>query len=195
VRAGLVLGHGAGSDCRAPLLAALAAALADRGLAVLRCDLPYRQRRRTGPPPAGAAPTDRAGLRRAALALRRVAPGRLLLGGHSYGGRLASVLAAEEPAVATALVLLSYPLHPPDRPDAWRTGHFPRLGTPTLFVHGTRDPFGTIAELERARALVPAPTTLLAIDEAGHDLHHQRRPGARGAAVVQRIAAAVLALL
>ena len=96
----LVLTHGAGSDCRSALLVAVAGAFCAAGLVVLRCDLPFRQRRASGPPsPAGAA-ADRAGLMDAVAALRRFAPDRMFLGGHSYGGRQASMLAAEAPEVA-----------------------------------------------------------------------------------------------
>jgi len=183
----IVLAHGAGSSAEAPLLVALASALAAAGITALRCDLPFRQARRTGPPGRGDAAVDRAGLRRAVGVLGRTAQGRILLGGHSYGGRQASMLASEDASVASALLLLSYPLHPPQRPDQPRTAHFPSLSTPALFVHGTRDPFGTIEEVESARAHIPARTALLAVDGAGHDLFHVRRPGARGAELVARI--------
>ena len=95
---------------------------------------------------------------------------RIFLGGHSYGGRQASMLCAEEPDLASALLLLSYPLHPPRRPEQQRTQHLPDLRTPTLFVHGTRDPFGSIEELERALKMIPAKTKLLTVEGAGHDL-------------------------
>jgi hypothetical protein len=167
---GLVLTHGAGSDCEAPLLQALAAAFARAGVAVLRCDLPFRQARATGPPSPAAAARDREGLRRAVIALRSVVDGPISLGGHSYGGRQASVLLAEEPVPAETLVLLSYPLHPPRRPRDWRTEHFPALRTPTLFVHGSRDPFGSLGELQRAMRLIPARTMLVSVEGAGHDL-------------------------
>ena len=96
--------------------------------------------------------------------------GKLYLAGHSYGGRQASMLCAEEPNLAAGLLLLSYPLHPPRRPEQQRTQHLPDLRTPTLFVHGTRDPFGTIAELERAIKMIPAKTKLMPVEGAGHDL-------------------------
>ena len=80
------------------------------------------------------------------------------------------MLCAEQPDLAAALLLLSYPLHPPRRPEQQRTQHLPDLRTPTLFVHGTRDPFGSIAELERAMKMIPAKTKLLPIEGAGHDL-------------------------
>ena len=94
----------------------------------------------------------------------------IFLAGHSYGGRQASMLCAEEPGLVAGLLLLSYPLHPPRRPEQQRTQHLPDLHTSTLFVHGTRDPFGSIPELERAIKMIPAKTRLLAIDGAGHDL-------------------------
>ncbi len=96
--------------------------------------------------------------------------GNVFLGGHSYGGRQASMLCAEEPDLVSGLLLLSYPLHPPRRPEQQRTQHLPDLRTPALFVHGTRDPFGTVTELERAIKMIPAKTKLLTVEGAGHDL-------------------------
>jgi uncharacterized protein len=185
----LVLTHGAGSDCRAPLLVAIASAFAARGFLVLRSDLPFRRARSSGPPPLSAAAHDREGLRRAVLAVRKLAPGRVFLGGHSYGGRQATVLAAEEPDLAAGLLLLSYPLHPPRRPRELRTAHFPRLRVRALFVHGSRDPFGSLDEMRSALALIPAPTVLVPIEGGMHDL--SRRP--RGPASSLDAGAATLA--
>ena len=92
------------------------------------------------------------------------------LGGHSYGGRQASMLCAEEPDLVAGLLLLSYPLHPPRKPEQQRTQHLPDLRTPSLFVHGTRDPFGTVAELEQALKMIPGKTKLLVVEGGGHDL-------------------------
>ena len=186
---GLVLTHGAGSSSDSPLLVALAEALASRGLAVLRCDLPFRQARTHGPPSPGGAARDRAGLRAAVEALARTGPRRVSVGGHSYGGRQASLLAAEDPTLARALLLLAYPLHPPGRPGELRVSHFPRLRTPALFVHGTADPFGSVAELRGAIALIPAPTTLHLEPGVGHDLGGARRSRAALSALAARIAA------
>lgn len=172
----LVLTHGAGSNHDAPILRAVAAAFAAARTAVLRCDLPFRQARSKGPPsPAGAA-RDRAGLRRAVELMRARYPGRVLLGGASYGGRQATLLAAEHPGVVDGLLLLAYPLHAPGRPDAPRAGHFPKIRTPALFVHGTRDPFATIAELEAARATLGGVSALIAVEDAGHDLGRGAAP-------------------
>ena len=167
---GLVLTHGAGANCQSKLLIALANAFADSGLLVLRCDLPFRQSRPHGPPFPAMAARDREGLRRAVEVLRGRTSGRIFLGGHSYGGRQGSMLAAEDPQLAAGLLLLSYPLHPPRKPVDLRTAHFPQLHTPALFVHGGRDPFGSHDEMKAALKLVSAPTLLFEVEGAGHEL-------------------------
>ena len=166
----LILTHGAGSNCNAPLLVALSEAFSARDWTVLRCDLPFRQERPIGPPFPGNAERDRAGLRNAVAAMRKLGSRRTFLGGHSYGGRQSSMLSAAKPDLVTGLLLLSYPLHPPRKPDQLRTQHLPNLRTPSLFVHGTRDPFGSIEEVERALQLIPARKELLKVEGAGHDL-------------------------
>jgi len=195
----LLLTHGAGANCQTKLLIAASSAFADAGFIVLRFDLPFRSERRFGPPRPGAAARDRDGLRRAVALVRELVaknsaskhntsvakyaasripapasnqqgPPRIFLGGHSYGGRQATMLASEESALADGLLLLSYPLHPPQKPAQLRTNHFPNLQTPAFFVHGTRDPFGTIAEMHSALQLIPAPHAVLEVDGASHDL-------------------------
>jgi uncharacterized protein len=84
------------------------------------------------------------------------------------------MLAAAEPGVAERLLLLSYPLHPPQRPEELRTAHFPNLRTPALFVSGARDGFGSIAEVEAALKLIPARTELVHVEGAGHELMAKR---------------------
>lgn len=165
----VVLGHGAGSDCNAPLLVAVSEAFADHSYTVLRFDLPFRQERR--PPTPGNAERDRAGLRNAVAVLCKSISGRIFLGGHSYGGRQATMLCAAEPDLVSGLLLLSYPLHPPRKPDQLRIQHLPNLRTPSLFVHGTRDPFGSIEGMEQALKLIPAKTELMKVEGAGHDLN------------------------
>jgi uncharacterized protein len=164
------LTHGAGSNCNAPLLQTLARAFAAAGYAVLRYDLPFRQQHPKGPPFPAAAARDREGVGQAVAAIRQFAPGRIIAGGHSYGGRQTAMAVAEKAALADALLLLSYPLHPPNRPEQMRTSFFPDLRTPALFVHGTTDGFATAEELRVAVALIPARTELLAVQGAGHDL-------------------------
>jgi len=166
----LVLTHGAGSNSKSPLLIALSDVFAGAGITVLRCDLPYRQARPYGPPRPGDAERDRSGLKNAAAAVRKLVSGRMLLGGQSYGGRQATMLCADEPELVDGLLVLSYPLHAPSRPDRPRIQHLPSLKTPALFVHGTRDPFGSIEEMQSALKLIPAKTKLLPVNNAGHDL-------------------------
>jgi len=166
----LILTHGAGSNCTAPLLVALSETFAGHGYVVMRCDLPFRQERRTGPPFPGNAERDRAGLRNAVAVLRKNVAGRIFLGGHSYGGRQATMLCAAEPELVSGLLLLSYPLHPPRKPEQLRVQHLPNLRTPSLFVQGTRDPFGTVEEITKALQLIPAKTELMKVEGAGHDL-------------------------
>ena len=177
-RGAMVLAHGAGGNSRAPLLIAVAGMFADAGITVLRIDLPYRQARPSGSPSPSTAERDRAGIRNAAAALRRVAPGPLLLAGHSYGGRQASMLAAEEPAVCDGLLLFSYPLHPPGRPERLRVAHLPKLAMPVVFIHGTRDTFGSPEEMQDAVKAIKS-ARILWIDKAGHDLGRDRTAVAR----------------
>ena len=172
---GLVLTHGAGGNCQMALLRALAEEFAAHGWLVLRCDLPFRQFRPHGPPSPASAARDREGLRRALQVLRKFASGTLCLGGHSYGGRQASMLAAEESQVARALLLTSYPLHPPGKPQQLRVQHFPQLRIPALFAVGTKDPFASVEELEAARKMIPSSTSVVVVDGAGHDLGFGRK--------------------
>lgn len=168
---GFVLTHGAGSDCKTALLSAVADTFCESGFTVLRCDLPFRQQRPHGSPLGAAVQArDREGLRKAVLALRNVVSGPVLLGGHSYGGRQSTILAAEDPTVADGLMLLSYPLHPAKRPEQARTAHFPSLKTPALFVHGARDAMGSVDEMHAAIGLAPGPVRLVVVEAAGHDL-------------------------
>jgi uncharacterized protein len=164
------LTHGAGGNCQSKLLLAVAEAFAESGFTVLRCDLPFRQARPFGPPFPATAARDREGLKRAVEVLRSRASRRIFLGGHSYGGRQASILAAEEPGIVDGLLLLSYPLHPPRKPHQLRTAHFPQLTTPAIFVHGSRDPFASSEEIKAGLQLIPAQTLLEEVEGAGHDL-------------------------
>jgi uncharacterized protein len=174
---GLALTHGAGSNSNTPLLVSLARAFCDAGMVVLRYDLPFRVARPGGPPMPAAAARDREGVRRAVEAVRQQVKGRVFAGGHSYGGRQTAMMAAEHPEMADGLLLLSYPLHPPKKPDQLRTAFFPEWRTPALFVHGSRDPFATLEELRTAMAAIPARVDLLAVEGAGHDLKQAARMG------------------
>lgn len=164
---GLLLTPGAGSDRDHHTLVALADALAP--LPVERLDFPYRLEGRRAP---DRAPKLIAAVETGAAtfaASRRFRPGRLLLGGRSMGGRICSMAVADG-LPARGLVLLSYPLHPPAKPDRLRIEHFPALRVPCLFISGTRDPFGTPDELTAHTAAIPGPVTHHWIDGGRHDV-------------------------
>ncbi len=182
----LILTHGAGSNAAAPLLVRVAEASAAAGMVVLRYDLPFRQLRATGPPNPHHAARDREGVARAAEVIKSMAAGRLFAGGHSYGGRQTAMWAAEHAGAAAALLLLSYPLHPPGKPDQKRTNFFPELGTPALFVSGSEDPFGALEEMREALALIAARTELMTVEGAGHDL---KRGAGVGGEIAERLRA------
>src|SRR5260370_3174998 len=170
----LVLTHGAGANCDSPLLVMLASTFCASRLTVLRCDLPFRQLRPHGPPQRGSAERDQQGLRAAIASMRRQTSGRVFLGGHLYGGRQASILGAAEHRLVALLLLLSYPLHPPQRPRDLPTGHFPCIQTPAMFVHGTRAGVGSIDDGIAALKLIRVQTELLPINSAGHELVTKR---------------------
>lgn len=171
--AGVVaLTHGAGGSMDSPLLIALCEEWARRGWLALRYNLPYRRRRPTGPP-SGSAESDMSGIREALQTARTLSPGPLLAGGHSYGGRLTSMVVAdgaEGVEHIDGLTVFSYPLHPPGKPERPRTGHLSEITVPAVFTHGTRDPFGSIADLRSAVALMPARTAIVEATGMPHDL-------------------------
>ena len=170
----VVLTHGAGGSRESPLLVALCDEWARRGWLAIRYNLPYRRRRPKGPP-SGSAATDQTGIAEALAAARTLCTGPLIAGGHSYGGRLTSMLVAQRPGIADELTLFSYPLHPPGKPERQRTEHFGSITVPTVFTHGSSDPFGSLDELRAAVALIGAPTAIVEVSGVGHDLGRGRR--------------------
>lgn len=170
----VILAHGAGSNRHSAILRAVADSLVVRGFAVARIDLPYRQDRPKGPPSPSKAARDRDGIRAAVTALREVSGGPLIVGGHSYGGRQASMVAAEDRDLFDGLLLTSYPLHPPGKPERARTEHLPDVTAPTLIVHGRSDAFGSSDEFAAALTLFTAPVRLVEIEKADHSLKPER---------------------
>ena len=166
----ILLTHGAGSNAHTPLLRALRAEFEGMGWRVVAYDLPFRQARGKGPPRPAEAAGDRAGIREEVNKLRAAGYERVYVGGHSYGGRQASMLAAEEEGLIDGLLLLSYPLHPPRQRDRMRTQHFPTLRTPVMFLSGTKDEFGTVEELTEAARLVSGRVEIEWLEGAGHGL-------------------------
>ena len=164
----VVLTHGAGGSRESPMLVKICDEWARRGWLAVRYNLPYRRRRPKGPP-SGSAATDQAGIVEAIEWARRLDHGPVIAGGHSYGGRLTSMAVADGTPV-DVLTLFSYPLHPPGKPERARTEHLPRVTVPTVFTHGSSDPFGTLDELRAAAALVTGPVEIVEIAGARHDL-------------------------
>jgi len=169
----VLLAPGASATRDHPSLVAVEDALRPVGVPVDRIDLPSRKA------VGGVLDLVRDGA--AALAARTgLVPARLVLGGRSFGGRMCSMAVADGLA-ALGLVLVSYPLHPPGRPEKARTEHLPRITVPCLFLSGTRDAFATPAELEAATAAIPGPVTHVWVDGGDHGLRD--RDGAVAAAV------------
>jgi len=174
---GLVLAPGASAGRDHEGLVAIEDAVQPLGIAVERVDFPYHRAGRRAP---DRPPVLMATVRDAAteLAARLQVPeAAIALGGRSMGGRIGSMVAAEGHPVA-ALVLVSYPLHPPGRPDRARVEHFPDLRMPCLFVSGTRDAFGTPEELEAATASIPGPVTHVWIEGADHGMRRRHHDAA-----------------
>ena len=168
-RTGLLLAPGAGADRNQSALVAIDETAAAAGAVVSRMDFPYRKAGRAAP---DREPVLLAAVREEVDALHRRARlpvSRIAVGGRSMGGRICSMAVAEGLG-ALAAVLISYPLHPPGRPDRMRTAHLRSLDLPCLFVSGTRDAFGTPAELEAATAAIPGPVTHIWLDGKDHSL-------------------------
>ncbi|MEO8262333.1 MAG: alpha/beta family hydrolase [Pseudolysinimonas sp.] len=176
----LVLAHSAGSPMDSPWMTAMCALLADRGIRTARFEFAYMAGRRDGvrrPPPK--AELSMGEYRDAVAAVRGQAVGQVLIGGKSYGGRVASMV-ADELGVA-GLVCLGYPFHPPQRPEQLRTAHLLTLRTPTLICQGTRDPFGGEDE-------IPALNLPAAIEVRWFPGDHDVQPRARLTAVADVVA-------
>ena len=173
---GLLLTPGASATREQPALVALDEAVSALGVTVERMDFPYTQAGRKAPDrPPVLLEAVRAGA-------ARLAVDDLYLGGRSMGGRICSMAVADG-LEAKGLVLVSYPLHPPGKPDKLRTEHFPRLAVPCLFVSGTKDTFGRPEELEAATAAIPGEVTHVWIEGGDHGLRR------KDAAVVEAVTA------
>ena len=194
-RARLVLAHGAGAGQRHRVMVALADAIARQGVEVVTFNFLYaEQGRRTPDRPAVLEQTWQAVVE--ALAADLPEHQRLVIGGKSMGGRIASMVLAAPPASpgwarVSGLVLLGYPLHPPGRPGQLRTAHLPSIAAPILLVQGTRDPFGTRAEIEPAFRALPARVDFEFVEQGDHSFAVPRSTGLGASDVVDRIAARV----
>ncbi len=163
---GVVLTHGAGGDRNHSTLVSIAEGLAP--LPVERINFPYRNHRRR-PPDRAPKLLEFLHTEIPAIAARLgTSPDRLVLGGRSLGGRMCSIAVAEG-LVAAGLLLLSYPLHPPTKPENLRTEHFPNINVPCLFISGDRDPFGRPEEFEQHLATITGPVSSIWLPRQGHE--------------------------
>src|SRR2546426_337285 len=171
-----VVAHGAGAGMRHPFLESIAARLAERGVATLRYQFPYVERRARRPdPPEVAAATVRAAVEEAGRGGARPPPGA---GRRSLGGRMTSTAAAAEPLPGVrGLVFLGFPLHPPGRPGITRAEHLDRVSVPMLFLQGTRDEFAELKLLQSVLKRLGQRATLQLVDGGDHSFRVMKRSG------------------
>jgi len=189
-RALYVLAHGAGAGMRHPFLETIARRLGERGIATLRYQFPYMERRGSRPdPPAVAEATVRA----AVLAAAKAAPGlALIAGGKSFGGRMTSCAQAHEPLPGVrGLVFLGFPLHPPGRPGAERAAHLGEVRIPMLFLQGTRDDFADLKLLTPVVSRLGARATLQLLQDGDHSFKPLKRAGKTDADVMSELVDAI----
>lgn len=188
----VLLAHGAGADMHAATLTTVADALADAKIPSLRFNFPYKAAGRRAP---DRPPVLEAAVREAIaeLARRTKLPSeRLVSGGRSMGGRICSMVAAEPGVGALGLVLLGYPLHPPGRAEKLRVEHFSKLRVPALFVSGTRDAFGTPAELQRETKKMKGPVSFHWIETGDHGFKPLKSSGSTVSGVLEEVSVAVV---
>jgi len=187
----MLLTHGAGGNVDDPALMALADVVAAAGHPAVRVTMPYRQRRAKGPPPRAERGVGDLAAVIAGILDAGAEPGPWVLGGKSYGGRLATMVAARVPGVdrvaevtgrldVVGVACLSYPLHPPGRADRVRVDHFDAIDVPVLFLQGTHDPFGGPDELEPHLDRLSAPATVVSVVGGDHSLKVPRTRSADG---------------
>jgi hypothetical protein len=183
----LIVGHGAGAGMDHPFIVGFCDAVAAEGIAAVRFNFPYMEAGRRSPDQAkNAIAAFRSVFE---VVLERGGGRQVLGGGKSYGGRIASMAAAEG-MPAAALVFLGYPLHPPGKPDQIRDEHLYGLSIPMLFLHGTKDPFADPARLANVVARLGDRATLVDIEGAGHSFERSRKDDARevGASLAPTVA-------
>jgi uncharacterized protein len=186
-----VLAHGAGAGMRHPFLESIAQRLAERGVATLRYQFPYMERRASRPdPPAVAAATVRAAVAEAA----RAAPGLpLVAGGRSFGGRMTSTAQAGEPLPGVrGLVFLGFPLHPPGRPGDQRAEHLAAVQVPMLFLQGTRDDFADLKLLKPVVKRLGERATLHLVEGGDHSFHVLKKSGRTDTDVMGELVGAIV---
>jgi predicted alpha/beta-hydrolase family hydrolase len=164
----LLLGHGAGADQTSAFMVSFATGLAARGVDIVTFNFLYTEQGRRAPDTNSRLETCCRAAIDAARGLRKLKANRLMIGGKSLGGRIASQVAATGVADLAGLVFLGYPLHAPGKADQPRTAHLPQIQAPLLFLQGTRDPFGTPAELRSMIKKLKLPATIYEVAGGDH---------------------------
>jgi predicted alpha/beta-hydrolase family hydrolase len=175
----LILGHGAGANQLSGFMRLFAAGLAERGLDVVTFNFLYTEQSRKIPDPGPRLEQCYRAVIDAAIKHKKLKGNRVVPGGKSMGGRIASQVAASQPAGIDGLVFLGYPLHPPGRPDKLRSEHLPKIKAPMLFVQGSRDSFGTKEEISSVIKKLKLPATLHAIEDGDHSLKVPKKVGSQ----------------
>lgn len=161
----LILAHGAGADQRHKFMVAIATGLAKRGLDVFTFNFVYTEKKKK-------APDRNEDLETCWRAVITKTPGKsVFVGGKSMGGRIASQVLAKDPSCAEGLIFLGYPLHPPGKPETLRTAHWPKIKVRSLFVQGTRDSFGSPAELGPHLKRLGAKATVVPVLGGDHSFN------------------------
>jgi predicted alpha/beta-hydrolase family hydrolase len=166
----VILGHGAGAGQLHPFMRLFASGLAERGFDALTFNFQYMEQGRRVPDPKAKLESCYRAVIEAAQTNKKLKGNRLVLGGKSMGGRIASQVAAEGAQKIAALVFLGYPLHPPGRPDKLRDAHLPQIKSPMLFIQGSRDAFGSADELRATIKKHHLPATLHIVEGGDHSL-------------------------
>jgi predicted alpha/beta-hydrolase family hydrolase len=183
----LVLGHGAGANQLSAFMVMAAGGLAARGFDVLTFNFLYMEQQRHVPDPKARLESCYQAVIKTAVTHRKLKKNRLVIGGKSMGGRIASQVAATAPEGIDGLVFLGYPLHPPGRPDKLRADHLKDIRVPMLFVQGGRDAFGTEAEISAVIKQLHLPATLFAVEGGDHSFKVPKRAGVPQATVYEMI--------
>lgn len=164
----LLLGHGAGANQMSSFMRMFAGGMADRGFDAMTFNFLYSEKGRGAPDPKAKLESCYQSVIQAALGLKKLKTNKLIIGGKSMGGRIASQVAAAEGSQISGLVFLGYPLHPPGKPEQLRDAHLKDIRAPMLFVQGSRDAFGTPDELRAVIKRDRLPATLDEIEGGDH---------------------------
>jgi len=182
----IILGHGAGADQMSGFMRMAAEGLAARGLDALTFNFLYKEQKRGAPDPKAKLESCYRAVIEAARQQKKLKDNKLVIGGKSMGGRIASQVAAEDSDGISGLAYLGYPLHPPGRLDKMRDEHLPQIKAPMLFIQGSRDPFGSEEEIRAIIKKHRLDATLYAIEGGDHSFKVPRSAGLSQQQVYER---------